>query len=46
MANFSYCPLVWMLSSASSLKTCNEQKRAQGSYVMTTKFRTRNERRI
>ena len=29
MANFSYCPLVWMLSSASSLKQIeNLQKRA------------------
>ena len=43
MANFNYCPLVWMLSSASSLKKIeNLQKRALRFFVMTIKFRTRN----
>ena len=47
MANFNYCPLVWMLSNTSSLKKIeNLQKRALSflyndheiSYVMTMKF--------
>ena len=43
MANFNYCPLVWMLSSASSLKKIEHlQKRALRFFVMTIKFRTRN----
>ena len=43
MANFNYCPLVWMLSSASSLKKIeNLQKTALRFFVMTIKFRTRN----
>ena len=44
MANFSYCPLVWMLSNASSLKKNRKstEKSTKGSYVMAIKFLTRN----
>ena len=39
MANFNYCPLVWILSSASSLKKIvNLQKRAQGLLCNDWKF--------
>ena len=44
MGNFSYCPLVWMLSNASSLKKNRKstEKSTKGSYVMAIKFLTRN----
>ena len=43
MANVNYCPLVYMLSSTSSLKKSKIYKKEhQGSYVMTMKFLTRN----
>ena len=42
LANVDYCPLVWILSSASSLKKIeNLQKGALRFYVMTMKYHTK-----
>ena len=43
MANFRYCSLVWILSSASSLKKFKVYSEDyEGPYVMKMKFHTKN----